>query len=141
LFAADRSGDPSGEACDYIVGDIEGLTQPELAAAAKIATTTLRGIERADAALTDINDANLAGELGITVEEYRAAYQRARRNTRVNALRLEAVDFVVAVSTCSRARFDYQPPADGLSADTPPLKVTELAMPDQLGSLLRRRVS
>ena len=27
---------------------IKGLTQPELAAAAKIATTTLRGIERAD---------------------------------------------------------------------------------------------
>lgn len=58
---------------------IKGLTQPELAAAAKIATTTLRGIERADAALTDANAAALANLLGITVDEYRAAYQRARQ--------------------------------------------------------------
>jgi ribosome-binding protein aMBF1 (putative translation factor) len=71
VVRADRSGDLSGV--------IKGLTQPELAAASKIATTTLRGIERADAALTDTNAANLAGQLGITVEEYRAAYQRARQ--------------------------------------------------------------
>jgi transcriptional regulator with XRE-family HTH domain len=58
---------------------IKGLTQPELAAAAKIATTTLRGIERADVALTDANATNLAGLLGIPVDDYRAAYQRARR--------------------------------------------------------------
>ena len=58
---------------------IRGLTQPELAAAAKIATTTLRGIERADIALTDANAITLAGLLGITVEEYRAAYTRARQ--------------------------------------------------------------
>ncbi|OCB20032.1 helix-turn-helix transcriptional regulator [Mycobacterium intracellulare] len=57
---------------------IRGLTQPELAAAAKIATTTLRGIERADLALTDANAVNLARRLGISVEEYQAAYQRAR---------------------------------------------------------------
>lgn len=57
---------------------IKGLTQPELAAAAKIATTTLRGIERADAGLTDKNAASLAEQLGISVDEYRAAYQRAR---------------------------------------------------------------
>jgi transcriptional regulator with XRE-family HTH domain len=57
---------------------IKGLTQPELAAAAKIATTTLRGIERADAGLTDKNATNLAQQLGISVEQYRAAYQRAR---------------------------------------------------------------
>ena len=58
---------------------IKGLTQPELAAAAKIATTTLRGIERADIGLTDANATNLANLLGISVEEYRAAYQRARQ--------------------------------------------------------------
>jgi transcriptional regulator with XRE-family HTH domain len=58
---------------------VRGLTQPELAAAAKIATTSLRGIERADVGLTDKNAANLAEHLGISVEEYRAAYQRARR--------------------------------------------------------------
>ncbi|UJL32179.1 helix-turn-helix transcriptional regulator (plasmid) [Mycolicibacterium vanbaalenii] len=58
---------------------IKGLTQPELAAAAKIATTTLRGIERADAALTDANASALANLLDISVEEYRAAYQRARQ--------------------------------------------------------------
>ena len=59
---------------------IKGLTQPELAAAAKIATTTLRGIERADIGLTDANADKLAKHLlGISVEEYRAAYQRARQ--------------------------------------------------------------
>lgn len=58
---------------------IRGLTQPELAAAANIATTTLRGIERADIAFTDSNAVALAKLLDITVEEYRAAYDRARQ--------------------------------------------------------------
>lgn len=58
---------------------IKGLTQPELAAAVKIPTTTLRGIERADAALTDGNAEKLSNYLGISLEEYRAAYQRARQ--------------------------------------------------------------
>ena len=58
---------------------LKGLTQPELAAAVKIPTTTLRGIERADAALTDGNAEKLATYLGVSVEEYRAAYQRARQ--------------------------------------------------------------
>ncbi len=57
---------------------IKGITQPELAAAAKIATTTLRGIERADIALTPANAENLAAALGISTAEYQAAYQRAR---------------------------------------------------------------
>jgi transcriptional regulator with XRE-family HTH domain len=58
---------------------IKGMTQPELAAAASIATTTLRGIERADAALTDKNALYLAKHLGISVDAYQAAYQRARQ--------------------------------------------------------------
>lgn len=58
---------------------IKGLTQPELAAAVKMPTTTLRGIERADAALTDANAQRLAEHLDISVAEYRAAYQRARQ--------------------------------------------------------------
>lgn len=58
---------------------LKGLTQPELAAAVKIPTTTLRGIERADAALTDGNAEKLSTFLGISVDEYRAAYQRARQ--------------------------------------------------------------
>lgn len=58
---------------------LRGLTQPELAAAVKIPTTTLRGIERADAALTDGNAERLSTYLGVSVEEYRAAYQRARQ--------------------------------------------------------------
>lgn len=58
---------------------IKGMTQPELAAAAGIATTTLRGIERADAALTDTNAATLAKLLGISADTYRLAYQHARR--------------------------------------------------------------
>lgn len=57
---------------------LKGITQPELAGAARIATTTLRGIERADIALTDANAATLAELLGIGIDEYRAAYQRAR---------------------------------------------------------------
>ena len=57
---------------------LKGLTQPQLAAAAGIATTTLRGIERADLALTDTNAGTLARLLGIGVGEYRASYQRAR---------------------------------------------------------------
>ena len=57
---------------------IRGLTQPQLAAAAKIPTTTLRGIERADAGLTEANATKLAACLDIGVEEYQAAYQRAR---------------------------------------------------------------
>jgi DNA-binding XRE family transcriptional regulator len=69
---------PAGERYPGDWRVIRGLTQPELAAAVKIATTTLRGIERADAGLTDDNASNLARSLGITVEEYRAAYQRAR---------------------------------------------------------------
>lgn len=58
---------------------LKGMTQPELAAAAGIAPTTLRGIERADAALTDTNAAALAGVLGISADDYRAAYLRARQ--------------------------------------------------------------
>ena len=55
---------PAGERYPGDWRVIKGLTQPELAAAAKIATTTLRGIERADAALTDGNAEKLAKHLG-----------------------------------------------------------------------------
>lgn len=58
---------------------LNGLTQPELAAAVNVATTTLRGIERADIALTETNAIKLAARLGISVTEYRAAYDRARQ--------------------------------------------------------------
>lgn len=58
---------------------IRGMMQPELAAAAGIATSTLKGIERADKALTDANAATLARLLGISADDYRASYQRARR--------------------------------------------------------------
>jgi transcriptional regulator with XRE-family HTH domain len=70
---------PAGERYPGDWRVIRGLTQPELAAAVKIATTSLRGIERADIGLTDNNATNLARSLGISVEEYRAAYQRARQ--------------------------------------------------------------
>ena len=70
---------PAGERYPGDWRVIKGLTQPELAAAVKIPTTTLRGIERADAALTDGNADKLAKHLGISVEEYRAAYERARQ--------------------------------------------------------------
>lgn len=70
---------PAGERFPGDWRVIQGLTQPELAAAAKIATTTLRGIERADVGLTDANADKLAALLGISVEQYQAAYQRARQ--------------------------------------------------------------
>ena len=57
---------------------VRGMTQPELAAAAQITTTMLRRIERADIGLTDANAAKLAQQLGISADEYRAAYHRAR---------------------------------------------------------------
>ncbi|AYE99538.1 transcriptional regulator (plasmid) [Mycobacterium paragordonae] len=57
---------------------IRGLTQPQLAAAAKIATSTLRAIESAELTLTDANASTLARLLGITKDTYRASYQRAR---------------------------------------------------------------
>lgn len=69
---------PAGERYPGDWRVVNGLTQPELAAAVKMPTTTLRGIERADAALTDGNAEKLSTFLGISVEEYRAAYQRAR---------------------------------------------------------------
>lgn len=58
---------------------IKGLTQPELAAAAKVSTSTLRGIERAEFALTETNATTLAGLLGISVDEYQHCYNRARQ--------------------------------------------------------------
>jgi transcriptional regulator with XRE-family HTH domain len=58
---------------------IKGLTQPQLAAAAHIGTTTLREIESAATALTDANATTLADLLGISVETYRAAYHNARQ--------------------------------------------------------------
>jgi len=58
---------------------IKGISQPELAASAKIPTTTLKGIERGDRNLSDANADKLAALLGISVEQYRAAYERARQ--------------------------------------------------------------
>jgi transcriptional regulator with XRE-family HTH domain len=57
---------------------LRGLTQPQLAHASGIATNTLAAIERADIKLTDGNARTLARLLGIEVDEYRRAYQRAR---------------------------------------------------------------
>ncbi|TDL02899.1 helix-turn-helix domain-containing protein [Mycobacterium paragordonae] len=57
---------------------IQGMTQPQLAAAAKIATSTLREIESAELALTDANASTLAHLLGIPTDTYRTSYRRAR---------------------------------------------------------------
>ncbi|WP_099020913.1 helix-turn-helix domain-containing protein [Mycolicibacterium palauense] len=58
---------------------IRGLTQPQLAAAARIATSTLRGIERGEKGLSDANAETLAQILGISTAEYRQAYEHARQ--------------------------------------------------------------
>lgn len=55
-----------------------GLTQPQLAAAAGIATTTLKKIERGETTLTDDKAVKLSRLLGTPVEEYEAAWRRAR---------------------------------------------------------------
>lgn len=57
---------------------MSGLTQPQLAANVHIATAILQRIERGEYQLSDANAAALAAALGVTVDEYRAAYQRAR---------------------------------------------------------------
>lgn len=58
---------------------MSGLTQPQLAASAHIATAILQRIERGEYPLSDKNAEALAGVLGITADEYRAAYQRAKQ--------------------------------------------------------------
>lgn len=55
-----------------------GLTQPQLAASAGIATTTLKRIERGEMSLTDDKATKLSHLLGTTVEEYGAAWRRVR---------------------------------------------------------------
>jgi transcriptional regulator with XRE-family HTH domain len=55
-----------------------GLTQPQLAASAGIATTTLKRIERGEMTLTDDKAAKLSHLLGTTAEEYGAAWRRVR---------------------------------------------------------------
>lgn len=55
-----------------------GRTQPQLAAAAGIPTVIVNRIERADYPLSGTHAETLATILGISAEEYQAAYQRAR---------------------------------------------------------------
>lgn len=57
---------------------MRGLTQPQLAAAAGVPTSVVQRIERADYPLSDKNAEAIANVLGVGVDEYRAAYQRAR---------------------------------------------------------------
>ena len=58
---------------------MKGLTQPQLAATAHLPTVTIQRIERADYPLSDKNAEVIANVLGISVQEYRAAYSRARQ--------------------------------------------------------------
>ena len=70
------------EANERYPGDwraVRGLTQPQLAAAARLPTVTIQRIERADYPLSEQNAEIIANVLGLTVEEYRAAYDRARK--------------------------------------------------------------
>lgn len=56
-----------------------GLTQPQLAGLAGIATSTLKKIESGESMLTDGKAEVLARLVGASVEEYRAAWLRARQ--------------------------------------------------------------
>lgn len=55
-----------------------GVTQPQLAAKAGIATTTLKKIERGEVNLSNENAAILSRLLNTSTEEYMAAWRRAR---------------------------------------------------------------
>lgn len=66
---------------DRFPGDwrvMQGLTQPQLAAAAGMSTAMVQRIERGEYPLSDGNATILAGLLGITAQTYRQAYRRAR---------------------------------------------------------------
>lgn len=58
---------------------MKGMTQPQLAAAARMPTVTVQRIERADYPLSDQHAEAIATTLGMDVDEYRSAYQRARK--------------------------------------------------------------
>ena len=70
---------PAGERYPGDWRVIKGLTQPELAAAVKIRHHHVARHRACRRSLTDGNAEKLAKHLGISVEEYRAAYQRARQ--------------------------------------------------------------
>lgn len=57
---------------------LSGLTQPALGRLAGIPTVLVGRIERAETPLTDPVVARISTHLGISVEQYRAAYERAR---------------------------------------------------------------
>lgn len=58
---------------------MRGLTQPQLAATAHMPTVTVQRIERADYPLSDQHAEAIASTLGVDVDEYREAYERARK--------------------------------------------------------------
>lgn len=57
---------------------LAGFTQPQLAAAASMPTTTLQKIERGESLVSDERASILGKILDITGDEYRAAWQRVR---------------------------------------------------------------
>lgn len=67
---------------DRFPGDwriLRGLTQPQLGAQAGVSTTMVGAVERGEVRLADTTADKLAEVLGITPDELRAAYERARR--------------------------------------------------------------
>lgn len=58
---------------------MNGLTQPQLAAKAQLSTAILQRIERGEYPLSDKHSEALASVLGIAIDQYSAAYQRARQ--------------------------------------------------------------
>lgn len=58
---------------------MSGLTQPQAAARAQLSTAILQRIERGEYPLSDKSAEALAEVLGISADEYHAAYQRARQ--------------------------------------------------------------
>lgn len=57
---------------------IRGLTQPQLAAATGLSTTTIGAIERGEVTLADASATTIAAALDITAATYRDAYERSR---------------------------------------------------------------
>ena len=69
---------PPGERFPSDLRVFKQMTQPELALHAKITTSSLREIERAARTLTPQNAVKISRVLGVSVDEYTAAFQRCR---------------------------------------------------------------
>lgn len=75
---ADVVSIPDGDTFPGDLRILAGLTQPELGRRSGVGTSAITRIERGQAALTPESARKLCQVLGVSIETYRAAYERAR---------------------------------------------------------------